>query len=372
MKAKHPAHRYRWRLATWLIALVILLLALFEFVPVFTALQAGIAGLSIVIFAPLALIASYLAFVTWNHMPRRTTFLAVLSAAVAVLALITPPVTLTSLAKKEGVSLDFNLAKYISFTGDSVEPARIVVYKNVDGQQLRLALYQHDSDTARPTVLLLHGGGWQYGNYQRTNNWPKLLSDAGYQVLSLQYRLAAAGQPTWDKAPVDVRDAVSYIKAHAHELGVEPSQIALFGQSAGGHLALLEANTTSQAVQAAIGLYAPTDLTADYELSVDKDTELAFLGGTPTEQPNRYKAVSVPRTISISSPPTLLIQGTSDDIVSTTSSTKLSKRLESFGIPHRLVLLPYTGHSFDNQVGGFATQITEQVVLDFLSTTLGQ
>lgn len=369
MKDLHRAHPSRWRLATWAVSLLIVLLTFLEFVPLFIALQAGIAGLSIVVFAPLVLIAGYLAFVTWRHKLRQTTLLALMAAIVALLALLTPPLAFASIAKKEGVPLELNMSRYLSFTGDSIEPTRTMVYKIVDGQQLHIALYQNDTAAPRPTVLLLHGGGWQYGSYLRTNNWPKLLRDAGYQVVSAEYRLAAPGQPTWDKAPTDVGDAVSFIKTHADLLGVKPDRIAIFGQSAGGHLALLEANK-SLAVRAAVGLYTPTDLETDYELSIDKDTELAFLGGSPSEQPGRYAAVSVPPAVTASAPATLLVQGTSDDIVHFTSSTQLSELFENFGIEHRLVLLPFTGHSFDNQVGGFATQIAEHVVLDFLSSTL--
>ena len=370
MRDLHRTRPSRWRLATRLVSVVIFLLALFQTVPLIVSLRAGIAGLSIAIFGPLVLLAAYLVFVTWRQKMKRTALLAGLATIVAFFALLTPVVTFLAVVQREGVSIDFDLGRYIAFTGDSIAPVRTITYKNIDTEALKLAVYQSDSSTSRPTVILLHGGGWQYGTYLRTNNWPKLLRDAGYQVVSVEYRLATADEPTWDKAPVDVSDAVTYIKAHAQDLGVKADRIAIFGQSAGGHLALLEANTSLPAVQAAIGLYAPTDLAADYNLSVDKDTELAFLGGTPAEQPDRYAATSVLRAVNAASPPTLLIQGTSDDIVSTTSSTNLSKHLETFGIKHRLVLLPYTGHSFDNQVGGFATQITEQVVLDFLSKTL--
>lgn len=370
-RMKHPrtAQLSRWRLATWLVALVTLFLAFFELFQVFVALQAGIAGLSLALFTPLLLLAGFLAYAAWRQKLHRTTLLALLTALVALLAMAGPQTAYLSTARKAGVELSFDPLRYITFTGDSIPPTQTPVYKTVDGQKLRLAFYESKAGGNRPAVFLLHGGGWQYGDYRRTNNWPRLLTRAGYHVFSVEYRLASADHPTWDKAPRDVSDAIIYVKKHAQTFGVHPDQLALLGQSAGGHLALLEANT-SGVIKAVIGLYSPTDLTADYERSIDKDAELAFLGGAPTDQVERYRAVSVPLAVTNRAPATLLIQGTSDDLVHFTSSTNLDRQLSNSSAEHHLILIPYTGHSFDNQVGGFATQIAEQAVLDFLAATL--
>lgn len=369
MKAPASAVRLRWRLTIWSVAVITLLLTFLEFIPLFVALRAGLASLSIAVFGLLVLVAGVCAFMMWKQKAKQLGILATLTTTVAFLAMIAPVVSLLSVAHREELKIHFNPVEYLSFTGDSVAPIRSYVYKEVDGQQLHFALYSDDVTTQRPAVIVIHGGGWQFGNYLRTNNWPELLREAGYQVISLEYRLAAPDKPTWDKAPVDIKDAVAHIKTYAPRLGIQSDRIALLGQSAGGHLALLEANTSVN-VQAVVGLYAPTDLKSDYELSIDKDSELSFLGGTPSEQPERYKAVSVPLSVNSRSPATLLIQGTNDDMVDKTSGKRLSRLLDHHKISNQLILLPYTGHSFDNQVGGFATQIAEQATLKFLKKHL--
>lgn len=359
----------RWRLATWAVAALTVFLAFFLFVPVFVALRAGIAGLSLALFTPLLLASLFLAFATWQRRLMRAAIVALLAAAVALLAMTAVQLSFIASARNEQVTLSFNPVRYLTFNGDSIQPSRTFVYKEVAGQPLRLAVYGTNSSTPSATILLVHGGGWQYGNYLRTNNWPKLLTEQGYRVISIEYRLASPTLPTWDKSPADISDAVSYIKQHSSQLGVKVDQIALLGQSAGGHLALLEAYR-SQSVKAVVGLYAPTDLTEDYRLSTDKANELAFLGGTPEQVPKRYEATSALGAITNAAPATLLIQGLSDDLVSYTSSVNTSSKLHNAGVQYRLVLLPYTGHSFENQVGGFATQIGEQVVIEFLANTL--
>ena len=361
--------RHIFTVSLWCLSAFTLAVTLLELIPLFIALRAGIASLNIVILTPLIAIVSLLSIIAWQRRLKKEALVGITATIAGLIALAAPLWQYASVANSEQVSLSFNFSRYIKFTGDSIVPAETYAYKTVGEQELRFATYQLDTSAPRPTVLLVHGGGWQYGEYLRTNNWPKLLRDAGYQVMSIDYRLASGEQTTWDKAPKDIADAVAYIKEHADQLGVDTTRIAIFGQSAGGHLALLEAHK-SRSVRAAIGLYAPTDLAADYRLSVDKDSELAFLGGSPTDQPRRYSSVSVNNAVSAASPSTLLLQGTNDNIVHFTSSTKLSERLKQVGVRHRVVLLPFTGHSFDNQVGGFPTQIAEQVTLDFLKTAL--
>ena len=183
-------------------------------------------------------------------------------------------------------------------------------------------------------------------------------------MFSVQYRLANDSYHTWRDAPSDIHDAYLYLQAEAERLSIGASQIHLIGQSAGGHLALLEAYLHNDA-ESVTSLYAPIDLALDYATSRDKSSELDFIGGPPKQYPNR--AVSPITYVSSRAPRTLIVQGKTDDLVATKNATLLSTNLTENRIAHELVLLPMTGHSFENQRGGFATQITKERVLRFLS-----
>lgn len=357
---KHRPSTYRVYLGRGFYSLI-LLLAILMIVPVSVALSAGIASTSIVIFGP----ALVLVTAIYTHQ-KRDRILAGLALIAALFGLIFPQSAFLLTAHRERVGLGFDPLAYVSFSGaTTIAPTELITYKSIDDEALELAYYRSSQSGARPAVLLLHGGGWRYGNHLETGDWPRTLTDAGFHVFSAQYRLASDSHPTWRDAPRDVHDAYTYIQSNAQTLSVNPAQISLLGQSAGGHLALLEAYLHNDA-ESVISLYAPIDLTLDYATSRDKTSELDFIGGPPRQYPNRYRAVSPITYVSPHTPRTLIVQGKTDDLVAAQNATRLSSSLRENRIEHELIMLPMTGHSFENQRGGFATQITETRVLRFL------
>lgn len=342
--------------------LLTLLSALLMIIPVSIALSAGLAALSVAIFGG----ALLLILVVYLRTPTRDRILAGLALLSALFGLVFPQAVFLMTAQREGVVLHFNPLTYVHFSGaTTIEPSRVIAYKTIDAGALELAYYKSNQSGVRPAVMLLHGGGWRYGSHLETGDWPRLLTEAGFHVFSVEYRLANDSYHTWRDAPRDIHDAYSYIQANAKTVSADPSQISLLGQSAGGHLALLEAYLHNDA-KSVISLYAPIDLALDYATSRDKASELDFIGGPPKQYENRYRAVSPIVYVSPHAPRTLIVQGKTDDLVAARNATLLSRSLTENRIEHELLMLPMTGHSFENQRGGFATQMTEARVLRFL------
>ena len=336
--------------------------ALLMILPVSVALSAGLSALSVAIFGILLLLCA----VAYIRHPSSDRILAGLALLAALFGLAFPQTAFWMTAQREGVTLTFDPLAYVRFSGaTTITPDKIISYKTIDDKALELAYYQSPQPGTRPAVMLLHGGGWRYGSHLETGDWPRILTEAGFHVFSVEYRLANDGYHTWRDAPHDVHDAYAYIHANAQSLSVNPAQISLLGQSAGGHLALLEAYLHNDA-RSVISLYAPIDLELDYNTSRDKTSELDFIGGPPKQYENRYRAVSPIVYVSPHAPRTLVVQGKTDDLVSARNATLLSGSLTENRIEHDLLILPMTGHSFENQRGGFATQITETRVLRFL------
>lgn len=86
-----------------------------------------------------------------------------------------------------------------------------------------------------PAVLWVHGGGWVGGGKSQPAPYLRLLAQHGYVGVGIDYSLAPGR-----RFPVPVRQAsqaLTWMQAHADELGIDPSRIVLAGDSAGAHIA---------------------------------------------------------------------------------------------------------------------------------------
>lgn len=113
------------------------------------------------------------------------------------------------------------------------------VVATIDGRSIAMRLHRPSSSLGAdaPALVYFHGGGWMVGDLDGTEPICRALANRlGAVVLSVDYRLA----PEWryPAAVDDARDAVAWVVAHALELGVEPSKVAVGGDSSGGNLAL--------------------------------------------------------------------------------------------------------------------------------------
>ena len=99
---------------------------------------------------------------------------------------------------------------------------------------LRLDLYLPDGASGPlPTVVWIHGGGWQMGSKFPTRAAP-LVND-GYAVASIEYRLT--DEAIWPAQIHDCKAAIRWLRANAPTYGLDPDRFGVAGSSAGGHLA---------------------------------------------------------------------------------------------------------------------------------------
>ncbi|OJK01118.1 hypothetical protein ASPACDRAFT_117938 [Aspergillus aculeatus ATCC 16872] len=88
-----------------------------------------------------------------------------------------------------------------------------------------------------PVVVNFHGGGFTLGHATDDSRWAQcILSEVGAVVVSVGYRRAP--EHPFPAAVDDGVRALQYLAAHATELSLDVSRIALSGFSAGGNLAV--------------------------------------------------------------------------------------------------------------------------------------
>jgi acetyl esterase/lipase len=245
-----------------------------------------------------------------------------------------------------------------------------------DDVKLMLDVYRPAYEYSRlPGVLVVHGGNWQGSS---TNEFVALnayLAARDLVVVAINYRVPP--RHPFPAGRDDVLAALAYIKVYGPELGIDTSRLALLGRSGGGQLALLAAYTAGDpAVKGVISIYGPTDLQFGYEhpapsgLFDTRGVLNAYLGGSPANAADAYFAASPINFVNGSSPPTLLIHGMRDPLVSPDQSARLEERLQEAGVKNMFVRLPWATHGCDKSFGGPCGQIATYAVERFLDAVL--
>lgn len=258
-------------------------------------------------------------------------------------------------------------------------PSQTVRFATVEGVDLQADLFLPDlpSSTARPAVIYVHGGGWSGGERAYARAWAGFLTALGYPVISIDYRRFPPA--TGLKAPGDVKCGIAWVKAHAADYGIDPDQLVLFGESAGGHLATLVAYAADDAripsscdardtsVKAVISFYGPSDLAAHAGHRAGSRRVLEGFTGVPLDgHPELYALLSPLTHVGPGAPPTLLVHGGADTVVPVRASEVLASRLAQAGVPHQFFTVPGAEHAFDIWDGGFGRQLARGLVGRFL------
>ncbi len=98
-----------------------------------------------------------------------------------------------------------------------------------------IRIYRPESEGPYPLIMLFHGGGWVIGDLESEDATSRGLCRRVNAVLvSVDYRLAP--ETRFPGAPEDCYAAVVWAVEHAEELGVDASNLATTGTSAGGNL----------------------------------------------------------------------------------------------------------------------------------------
>jgi acetyl esterase len=162
---------------------------------------------------------------------------------------------------------------------EPVESTTDVAYPTADGPRAA-RVYRPHAVGPTPTILFVHGGGYVMGDIDTHEDQARFLCNrVGAVVFSIDYRLAP--EHPFPAGYLDTVAALRHVVDSVHELGGDPDQIAIAGDSAGGNLsagAAIAARDEGLPLKAQLLLYPSTDFTeSDAHPSREENAEGYFL-----------------------------------------------------------------------------------------------
>ena len=258
-----------------------------------------------------------------------------------------------------------------------VQSADIILEKGITygkggERDLKLDLARPEGEGPFPAIVFIHGGGWYGGNRVGYLGQIQEAAKRGYVAATISYRLmqfdikkkeTTTADPIFPAQIHDAKAAIRWLRANAKKYHVDPDRIGVTGGSAGGHLSLLvgladkndklegEGGHPDQSsrVQAVVNVFGPTEMASGHDTSSVAWIFRLFMGGTPQETPNTYKAASPVTYISKDDPPVLTLQGDKDTLVPLAQAELLDKKMKAAGVPHTLIVLKGQGHGFGGE-----------------------
>lgn len=238
--------------------------------------------------------------------------------------------------------------RYLDIVFDSVVVEKDVVFgktTNFRGseEELLLDIYQPAGDDVknRPVIVWIHGGGFRYGN-DKSQRYIVMMAERfakrGYVCLSINYRLRkdpkADKEGTVKDALEDAQKGLDWLRANHEKLNVDLSRIIIGGGSAGGILAsnlCYKEDVQSNGKEGIIGL--------------------VNLWGSPDQSYTFFE-------IDKHAPPTIIVHGTADELVSFENSKQLIEKLNHFNIKNELFAIEGAGHTPARHMNDFNLNIS--------------
>lgn len=227
-------------------------------------------------------------------------------------------------------------------------PDKEVVYKTVGDVELKMSIFTppaHSPADKRAAIVFFFGGGWKSGSPTQFYPHCEYLASRGMVAMSADYRVFSRQHTSPRECVKDGKSAVRWIRQHAAELGIDPAKVLAGGGSAGGHVAAATGTTTAfneegedmsiSSIPNALVLFNPVIDTSPEGHAHDRVKEY-------------WQEISPMHNINETTPPTIILLGTRDDVLSVETAEKYKQRMEEKSLRCDLELYEDQKHGFFN------------------------
>ncbi len=194
-----------------------------------------------------------------------------------------------------------------------------------------------------PVVLFIHGGYWRARyDLAHAGHLCAALTKAGFATWNVEYRRVGNAGGGWPGTFDDVVSAYGFLPQIEKRYALNLQRLLVMGHSAGGQLALCLA-AHQRDVRCAAALAGVVDLKRAWELHLSNDAVVEFLGGTPAQAPDRYRAAD-PMELKLPDAQQWLLHGENDNVVPPEFSDVYVRAKTRAGEKAHLVRIADAGH----------------------------
>lgn len=252
---------------------------------------------------------------------------------------------------------DLNKDHYISRVNEPItgyKEQKDVFYGWSEFQNFDIFYPENAYSKPSEVVILLHGGGWTFGDKWFLDPSVAELRKArkNLTIVNLNYRLVNPDQKRslYEYQLADVDSCVNYLRQNRARYNIRSDKFAIMGASAGAHLALSYAYSVGKSkIHTVIGMSSITELSDTRLLSADLWWNIKELTGYKESNIRKDSLIKASPVYlaNVDSPRTILLYGLRDDVVSIRQQTLLTERLTSLRVPHALYILKDQDHNVE-------------------------
>lgn len=261
-------------------------------------------------------------------------------------------------------------------------------YKTVGDLAIKADVYRHQDRETKPVVVWIHGGALIGGHRGEVpGRVKKHMLDAGYTLVSLDYRLAP--ETKLPEIIQDVEDAFGWIRRNGPRLfNIDATRVAVIGGSAGGYVTLTAGFRVNPRPTVLLSLWGYGDLIGDWyskpsphprhqqskmtreeayrqvsgpPISDARDRKgdggafyqycrqtgswpEAVSGWDPIKESQRFNPFMPVKNVTAEYPPTAMIHGTNDTDVPYEQSVMMAEQFKQHNVPHLFISIPGGEH----------------------------